>query len=119
MNFIVYAQINNDYFEVQSSKNLEEWKTDEILIGAGNSSSPMYYWCDFFTEYKGQVYIRIKQVDYDGKFDYSKIISVEVKPIETSDLLYYIDVVGKTYKTQPNGLSIAVYKNNIRAKVFK
>ena len=74
---------NNDYFTIEKSTNLIDWKTVETIEGAGNSLSLLSYSTVDQNPYKGTSYYRLKQTDYDGKFEYSQIRSVNLnKPIK-------------------------------------
>ena len=72
------SEHNNDYFEVQRNRggSAEDWKIIEKINGAGNSSTIRKY--EFFdhpfeNNKAGDVLYRLKQVDFDGAFEYSSI----------------------------------------------
>ncbi|HRH57930.1 MAG TPA: M64 family metallopeptidase [Chitinophagales bacterium] len=70
------SEKNNDYFEIQHSKETIEWESIGTLRGNGFSNQPVSY--SFIDEnpYDGINYYRLKQVDFDGKFEYSYKIAV-------------------------------------------
>lgn len=65
-----YADLQHDYFEVERSGN----GTDFVKIGEVRNLPP-YGFLDKNALY-GNNYYRIKQIDKDGKFIYSKVINV-------------------------------------------
>ena len=67
------TEINNDYFEVQRSKNGSDFETVDIVQGAGNSITQENYLTFDNRPYYGTSFYRLKQVDFDGKFKYSEI----------------------------------------------
>ncbi|MDD3859912.1 MAG: choice-of-anchor D domain-containing protein, partial [Bacteroidales bacterium] len=68
------SEINNDYFEVQKSYNASDWESIDIVKGAGNSNNILEY--SFKDEKQIQTsYYRLKQVDFDGNFEYSPVIT--------------------------------------------
>ncbi len=70
------SEINNEYFILEISDDAINFFEIAKLEGAGNSSQTLNYsYLDnsFTTEIS---YYRLKQVDFDKKFTYSKIISV-------------------------------------------
>lgn len=70
------SEINNSYFEIERSKDLESWDVIAHVDGANNSNQLIQYeWTDENPNI-GVVYYRLKQVDFDGKFTHSKIVSV-------------------------------------------
>lgn len=78
LNWETAVEENNDYFEVQRSVNAKNFET----IGKvnGNSStltSHLYHFTDIDAQ-NGVNYYRLKQVDYDKKQEFSRIISVSV-----------------------------------------
>jgi hypothetical protein len=74
------AEFNNDYFVVERSPDGTQWETVGKVQGAGNSSSVRNYEYVDDTPIPvgkgGEVYYRLKQTDYDGKFEYSPVTSV-------------------------------------------
>jgi hypothetical protein len=71
------TELNNDHFEIEKSTDGNSFFKIGALLGAGNSQSLIYY---NFTDIDGWnelSYYRLKQVDYNGTFAYSEIISVE------------------------------------------
>ena len=90
------SETNNDYFDIQRSEEGNLWKTIGEEKGKGNSELISVY--DFQDEnpFLGVNYYRLKQVDIDGSYEYSNIVSVVVDrlnfptsifPNPTSDLL--------------------------------
>lgn len=66
------SEINNEYFEVQASKDGISWETIGVLKGAGTSNETHHYsLIDSDNEGYTIKYYRLKQVDFDGAFKYS------------------------------------------------
>ena len=72
------SEINNDFFVVERSSNGINFEVIGQTSGAGNSTSIIDY--EFYdnTEKHGIIYYRLKQVDFDGTFAHSKIVSVSI-----------------------------------------
>jgi hypothetical protein len=119
VNWCTYSELNNDYFTVEYSYDLNNWIECSTINGFGNSNSPLYYSTVFQPTLEGYVYVRIKQTDYDGNFDYSKILSVSYNYYGEIKILYYIDIHGQKYNIQPKGLSIRVYQGGYTEKAFR
>ena len=68
---------NNRYFEVEKSKSGFEWYTVGKLNGADNSSGRQDYELLDSFPFSDLSYYRLKQVDHDGSFSYSPIVSVQ------------------------------------------
>ena len=71
------SEINNSHFSIEKSVDGINFQAIGKVIGAGTTNSSKQY---LFTDDK-PLYInqyRLKQVDFDGKFSYSKILFVKV-----------------------------------------
>ncbi|MEP1095884.1 MAG: T9SS type A sorting domain-containing protein [Cyclobacteriaceae bacterium] len=66
------TELNNDYFEVEKSLDGMVFRKVDELAGAGNSNEQKHYASEDNMPWKGINYYRVKQVDYDGVFDYSE-----------------------------------------------
>ena len=81
---------DNDYFEIQRSTDLIYFENIGNQIGSGNSNLLLEYnFTDNNIEESEIYYYRLKQVDFDGKYEYSKIISVLSKIEEQSKVSVY------------------------------
>jgi hypothetical protein len=69
------SERNNDYFSIEQSTDGINWKSITTMNGAGNSTSRINYSFDYTTRKKGTCYYRLKQVNYNGQFNYSPIIA--------------------------------------------
>ncbi|BDQ01589.1 T9SS type A sorting domain-containing protein [Ignavibacterium sp.] len=75
------TETNNSHFEVERKLKNQDWEKIGEVNGAGTTAIPQSYSFkdDFsFKSYEGKILYRLKQVDFDGSFEYSKVISVEV-----------------------------------------
>ncbi|MEM7162560.1 MAG: T9SS type A sorting domain-containing protein [Bacteroidota bacterium] len=71
LNWTTLSEVNNDYFSIERSSGGIEFSEVARVTGAGNSSETLAYsWTD---NEKGDFYYRLKQVDFDGSFEYSQI----------------------------------------------
>ncbi|GAA4302358.1 hypothetical protein GCM10023183_14170 [Nibribacter koreensis] len=71
------TEINNDQFEVERSSNGKDFYKISTVKGAGNSSLLRQYKFLDTAPLAGVAYYRLKQVDFDQAFEYSKVISVK------------------------------------------
>jgi Secretion system C-terminal sorting domain len=70
------SETNNDYFTIEQSADAANWIIIKTVDGAGNSSTVKNYsFTDSITR-NAVSYFRLKQTDFDGKFKYSKIITI-------------------------------------------
>ncbi|MDP3929634.1 MAG: T9SS type A sorting domain-containing protein [Bacteroidota bacterium] len=69
-------EINNERFEIEQSEDGINFETIGSVKGKGNSEKISHYSFNQVNPTKLTHY-RIKQIDFDGKFDYSKLISYD------------------------------------------
>lgn len=80
MHWNTSTEVNNYGFEVQrliNGNDNSHWKDIGFVKGAGNSNSPKKY---YFNDYVSDINIsnleyRLKQIDNDGNFKYSKVLT--------------------------------------------
>jgi len=91
------SELNNDYFVIEYGTNgaFEELTR---VFGAGTTSEKQEY--SFLHENvdNGTHYYRLKQVDFDGKYEYTDLVSVQL--IYGDDLMVYPTVVEKSFTIQ-------------------
>ncbi|MEM9849176.1 MAG: T9SS type A sorting domain-containing protein, partial [Bacteroidota bacterium] len=100
LNWETASEINNNYFEVQRlhlNKDIDDptaWQVLGIVKGQGTSlENHAYTWLDK-APFWGDNYYRLRQVDFDGTFAYSRIINISFKKSK-SDILIYPNPVGE------------------------
>ncbi len=70
------SENNNDFFSVERSFNGTSFGKIGETRGAGNSNAALDYTYTDEQPVNGINYYRLKQVDFDGEFTYSKIIAI-------------------------------------------
>ncbi len=83
------SELNNDYFTIEYSTDAVEFTELTTIEGAGTTTEPKYYRYTDFSSNCGIVYYRLKQTDFDGKYSYSKIVSVTFAENQISDSYNY------------------------------
>jgi len=80
LNWSTSQEINNNYFQVEkSSDGNSNWTVLTSVAGAGNSQVAKNYNTFDANPLSGSNYYRLKQVDYDGNYTYSRIVNVKMK----------------------------------------
>ena len=78
-NWATATEINNDYFTIERSQDGNSFVEIFRKPGAGNSTSRLEYSATDNAPVSGTSYYRLKQTDYDGKYEYFPTQSVENK----------------------------------------
>jgi len=72
------SESNNRGFEVERSTDAAKWLNAGFVAGSGNSNTTKNYSLTDRNLPGGKYFYRLKQIDFDGKFNYSNILSVDV-----------------------------------------
>lgn len=74
LNWSTASETNNKGFEIERSNDGKNFTTIAFVQGAGNSNRLLSY--SFIDDNKATAYYRLKQIDFDGKFEYSNLVKV-------------------------------------------
>jgi len=77
LNWETATEINNDFFTIERSLNGIDYEIIGEVYGAGNTSTSQYYSLVDEYPYPGISYYRLKQTDFDGKYEYFPVVSVK------------------------------------------
>ncbi len=85
LNWITETEVDNYGFDVERKVNNDEWNRLGFVAGNGNTNTKKYYsFIDNSFSGGNVFYYRLKQIDTDGSFEYSKIVGVETNPTSFS-----------------------------------
>lgn len=89
------SETNNDYFLVEKSMNSFAFNSVGMVKGSGNTSELKSYSFYDLNPTKGTSFYRLKQVDFDGKYEYSSICKVSISDDLDDSVLVYPNPVEK------------------------
>ena len=78
LNWQTATETNNEGFDIQHSTNGRDWTSIGWQAGAGSSLEKQDYTFLHEKAVSGTNYYRLKQIDFDGQFDYSDIAAIEL-----------------------------------------
>lgn len=93
------SEINNDFFTIEKSEDLEDWYSIANINGNGNSNSILNYSFNDFTPTTGTIYYRLKQTDFNGNYKYFGPISLSCESYDNSMFTIYPNPVDAELKT--------------------
>lgn len=82
------TEINNYGFEIErkSENYINKWEKIGFVEGSGNSNSPKQYSFYDTDNLVGEISYRLKQIDTDGKIEYSNIASIFIDGMQKTEL---------------------------------
>jgi predicted GH43/DUF377 family glycosyl hydrolase len=83
LNWSTATEVNNYGFEVQRSTDYKDFFTVGFVKGNGTTTEQQNYTFSHRNLSNGTNYFRLKQVDYDGSFEYSDVIEVDWRTFDT------------------------------------
>ena len=89
LNWVTASELNNSGFQIERRKTKDErieyWESIGFVNGNGTSTEVHTYSFTDQNPVAGKSYYRLKQIDFDGSFEYSNIVEVDLTlPIEFS-----------------------------------
>jgi hypothetical protein len=111
LDWVTAVEINNEGFEIERSADGLQWDRIGFLSGEGTKAVPTaYQYIDPFP-YSGTNYYRLKQIDHDGHYAYSAVLSValssagsatiRVFPNPATEILHVqLPEAGRSYRLQ-------------------
>lgn len=77
LSFSTASERNNERFEIERSADGRRFEVIGTVKGAGDSQETLHYQFSDLQPLRGLNYYRLKQVDTDGAFSYSPVVSVQ------------------------------------------
>ncbi|NRA11817.1 MAG: T9SS type A sorting domain-containing protein, partial [Crocinitomicaceae bacterium] len=103
LNWKTESEINNNFFTVQKSRNGINFEDLYEVKGAGTTNEITDYFAFDPNIKLGVTYYRLKQTDFDGKFEYSEVSAISV----------YDDKIDKlTISPNPTGNTTNIFFNS-------
>lgn len=119
LNWVTANETNNDYFSIERSADTKNWEVISIVNGAGNSNYPINYSIWDSSPLKNVSYYKLKQTDFDGRFSYSKMISVDFNVSGDRTIVKSFNLLGQEVNEEFKGIVINLYSNGDSEKVFR
>lgn len=88
LNWITASEKDNDYFEIERGLSANQMRVIGKVGGNGTTHKQSHYEFKDDTKLFGKVYYRLRQVDFDGAFEYSPIVMVDLQNLDQAIRLY-------------------------------
>ena len=89
LNWRTSAELNNDRFLIERSSDANIWAEIGKVLGSGTTDTEQAYrFVDTDRPDSETIYYRLKQVDFDGQYSYSRTVSVTASPVVDVPVVY-------------------------------
>lgn len=112
------SEKDNSYFTVERSVDALSWESIYTIAGHGSSNTPYNYSIFDSSPKNGISYYRLKQIDKDDRFSYSKILSINTAE-EFSKIIKRVNVYGQEVDENATGIIIHIYDNGQTKKIIR
>lgn len=123
INYLSWSTItekNNDFFTVERSNDGVSFEEISIINGSGNSNEIKEYSFqdhNFLAEIN---YYRLKQTDFDGMYDFSKLISIDNREGgETKKVSLMLNLFGQEVTVNYRGIVLIIYTDGSSIKIIQ
>jgi hypothetical protein len=111
------SESNNDYFTIEKTQDGINFTPIANINGAGNSNMVLNYDYIDYNIINTITYYRLKQTDYDGKYEYSNIIGLDnTKKVRL--VVRVINLLGNDVDINSKGIVILIYDDGSVKKIF-
>ncbi|MDA3881886.1 MAG: hypothetical protein PF481_01225 [Bacteroidales bacterium] len=111
--WVTESETNNHLFEIERSADGINWEHISTTTGAGNSTQTIHYYeIDESPLINNISYYRLKQIDFNGDFSYSKIVSIRKYSYTDQNIHIYTGQTGSEYiinDSRINTQDISIY----------
>ncbi len=111
------SETNNDYFNIEKTQDGVVFYNIATMNGAGNSNTQLNYEYDDLEITDNICYYRLKQTDYDGKFKYHDMISVDNR-FKMRIVVRVVNLYGTEVDINTKGVLILIYDDGSVKKMF-
>jgi len=112
------SEHNNDYFTIERSVDGTNWTEIATINGVGSTTEEQkYIYNDKYFERDTINYYRLKQVDYDGLYEYFNIVAVDNRSCNKIKMI--MNMLGQEVDLTYKGVVIITYNDGTTEKVIQ
>jgi hypothetical protein len=120
LTWVSVTELNNHFYTLERSIDGFNWSEITYVDGAGTSSTPILYSYKDYTYIKEVTnYYRLKQTDFNGNFEYFKIIDIPYSPRKKPILIKIINYMGQEVNGTETGFLIEIYDDGSTRKIYR
>lgn len=115
ISWVTSMEVNNNYYELYRSIDAKNWGLIAIVSSSGGKNTPSYYYFQDYMYSSTINYYRLRQVDFDGNYEYFHIIAID-NSIKGAKLMYRVNIYGQKLPEEHKGLVLEYFDNG---KIYK
>jgi len=111
------SEQNNRQFDIELSRNGIDFEVIGTVASKGNSTTDQHYEFLHVKPQPGISYYRLKRTDHDGKYSYSKIISLTVNPELARAFVYPVpakNIITINFGSITGNAEISIYSADMK-----
>ena len=112
------SEFNNDFFTIEKTTDGNTYNIVGIVNGSGDSQILNNYELQDFNLEKTINYYRLKQTDYNGKYKYSDIISIDNRDKLSPTLIKVSNTLGQEVNDYTDGVYMFYYDDGSMVRRF-
>ncbi|MES1160209.1 MAG: T9SS type A sorting domain-containing protein, partial [Bacteroidota bacterium] len=113
LNWATAEESNSDHFEIERSTDNSNFASIGQVTAAHNSSAQTNYSFTDGSPANGINYYRLREVDLDGQFIYSKVISVTFNGTDNNVIAVYPNPAHESFQLQFKNMKAGRYEMNL------
>lgn len=120
LEWITDSEVNNEGFEVEFSVDARSFEKVAFITGNGTTNQTQSYEFMHKTNRPGSLYYRLKQMDFDGAFEYSDVIEVMREKTNDGNIVIFPNPAKEAFTitvSNPNRLNSSVKVTDLLGKV--
>ena len=122
LNWATASEKNNDFFTIEKTVDGENYEIVGNQDGAGTSTSYIEYMLTDYNVKEVVNYYRLKQTDFDGKYTFSNVISIDNRKNGYSgskEIVMITNLLGQEVNEFYRGVVVILYADGTSAKVIQ
>ncbi len=121
LQWVTDSELNNDGFEVEFSVDARSFETVAFVDGNGTTNETQSYEFLHKTNRPGSLYYRLKQMDFDGAYEYSDVIEVMREKSNNGNIVIFPNPASEAFTinvSNPERLNSSVKITDLLGKVI-
>jgi len=121
LDWITDSELDNEGFQIEFSTDARSFEKIAFVTGNGTTNQRQSYQYTHKTNRPGSLYYRLKQMDFDGAFEYSDIIEVMREKTNNGSIVIFPNPAKEAFRitiSNPERLNASVKVSDLLGKII-